>query len=342
MTDLKQTARPYRLAVTGDQVRPDGVSIFGDIGLDRLAEHDIEWEVVPVSDRSLVSGSLTGFDALLMMGGASLTRDDLVGTKLRHVARFGAGYDAIDVPACTDAGVVVTNTPDALRVPMAHAALTMLFALAHNLVPKDRLVRTGRWDDRTDWHGRGLEDVTVGVIGLGGVGAETSKLIRAIGVDVVAYNRSPRPEVAEKLGITQLPLEDVAERSDYLIVAVAGGAGTTNLIDGALLDRMRPGSFLINISRGSVIDEEAVAMRLATGQLRGAALDVFREEPLPTAHAFATSERTIVAPHSLGWTEAFAANVASDSLQAIVDVATGREPANCVNRDAWSRRTPAR
>jgi len=342
MIDLKQAAGPYRLAVTGDQVRPDGASIFGDIGLDRLAEHNIEWEVVPVGDRSLKPGSLVGFDALLMMGGAALTRDDLIGTRLRHVARFGAGYDAIDVPACTDAGVVVTNTPGALRVPMAHAALTMLFALAHNLVPKDRLVRSGRWDDRTDWHGRGLEGVSVGVVGLGSVGTETSRLVRALGIDVVAYNRTPRPDVAEELGVTQLPLEVVAERSDYLIVTVAGGTGTTNLIDGALLDRMRPGSFLINVSRGSVIDEEAVAMRLASRQLRGAALDVFCEEPLPTAHAFATSERTIVAPHSLGWTEAFAANVASDCLQAIVDVAAGREPVNWVNQDAWSRRTSSR
>jgi len=342
MSTIDRTAAVHRLAVTGDQVRPDGSSIFGDLGLDGLVEHGIEWTVVPVADRSFAPGALADFDALLMMGDASLTRADLAGTRIRHVARFGAGYDAIDVEACTEAGVLVTNTPHALRVPMAHAALTMLFSLAHNLIPKDRLVRSGRWNERTNWHGRGLEGVTVGIVGLGGVGAETARLIRALGIEVVAYNRSPRPQIAAELGIAQLPLNEVAERSDYLIVAVAGGSGTTDLVDAELLDRMRTGTFLINVSRGSVIDEEALATRLASGRLRGAALDVFREEPLPVAHPFNASERTVLAPHSLGWTEAFAANVAADCLQAIVDVAQGRDPAHPVNEDAMNRRRSAR
>lgn len=337
MTATTSDTAPYRLAITGDQVAPDGMSLFGDLELDRLVARGIDWSVIPVESATLSSDALAGFDALLMMGGAGLDATSLVRTRLRHVARFGAGYDAIDVAACTKAGVLLTNAPEAVRVPMAHAALGMLFALGHNLVVKDRLVREGRWDERAAWHGRGLQGATVGVVGLGGVGAEISRLLGALGIDVIGYNRTPRP----RLGIAQLPLEDVAARSDYLVVAVSASPGTARLVDDALLGRMRPGSFLVNVSRGSVVDEDAVARRLASGHLRGAALDVFREEPLPATSPLVGSERTVLAPHSLGWTEGFASAVADDAIGAIIDVAEGRLPAHCVNPEAW-RRTPAR
>ncbi|MEV6844897.1 NAD(P)-dependent oxidoreductase [Actinoplanes sp. NPDC051411] len=316
----------YRVAVTGDQAFPDGTTIFGDIGLRRLSSAGLEWSVIAVPNAVLTPAQLDGFDALLMMGGRGITAASLAGTALRHVARFGAGYDAIDVGACTDAGVLLTNAPDAVRVPMAHAALAQLLALAHNLVPKDRLVRTGRWDERVHWPGRGLQDATVGVVGLGNVGTEIVRLLRLLGVSVAGFNRTFRPGV--------MPLEELAAASDYLVVTVSGNPGTRGLISADILARMRPGAFLINLSRGSVVDEDALISALKNGRLRGAALDVFEHEPLPPDSPLLTMDNVVLTPHSLCWTDGFARAVADSAITAILDVAAGRTPRHAVNPEA--------
>lgn len=325
---------PYRVAVTGDQVRADGTSIFGDIGLGRLGEAGLEWQVVPVPDPTVSAATVRGFDALLLMGDRAVDASTLADGTLRHVARFGAGYDRVDVAACTAAGVVLTNTPEAVRTPMAHAALTMVLALAHEVLAKDRLVREGRWEDRPAHQGKGLIGATVGIVGLGGVGAETARLLRALGVDVVAYNRTPRPALAAELGVLQLPLPDVAAAADYLVVAVSATPETVGLVDAAVLAAMRPGSFLVNLSRGVVVDEDALAAALRGGRLRGAALDVFRCEPLPLSSPLLELDRVLLSPHSLCWTDSFARAVADSAVGALIDVARGRTPQDVVNPEA--------
>lgn len=328
--------RPYRVAVTGDQVREDGSSIFGDIGLARLADAGLEWQVVPVPEPTVPAERLRGFDALLLMGDRRVDASSLAGGTVRHVARFGAGYDAVDVAACSAAGVVVTNTPDAVREPMAHAALAMVLALAHQLVAKDGLVRTGRWDRRPELQGKGLTGATVGVVGLGGVGAQVARTFRALGVDVVAYNRTPRPELARALGVRQAGLLDVAAAADYLVVAVAGAPGTAGLIDAAVLAAMKPDAYLVNVSRGAVVDEDALVAALSAGRPRGAALDVFRQEPLPLDSPLLALDGVLLSPHSLCWTDGFARAVADSALAALVDVAHGRAPEHPVNPDVVS------
>lgn len=301
----------YRVAVTGDQASPDGSTIFGDIGLARLPSY----AVIDVPSPTLTAEQLAGFDALLMMGGRGITAASLAGTALRHIARFGAGYDAIDIDACTAAGVVVTNTPDAVRVPMAHAALTQILALAHALVAKDQLVRAGGWERRL---GRGLQNATVGVVGVGNVGGEVLRLLRALGVDVVGYDRTT-------------PIDD---RADYLVVTVPGGPANRHLINADVLAGMKPGAFLINLARGSVVDEAALVTALRSGHLRGAALDVFEHEPLPRDSPLLTMDNVVLTPHSLCWTDGFAHAVADSAITAILDVAAGRTPRHAVNPEA--------
>jgi len=324
----------YRVAVTGDQVRDDGSSIFGDLGLQRLRDAGLDWKVVPVPGARICAEQVLGFDALLLMGDRAVDATTLAGGRLRHVARFGAGYDQVDIAACTAAGVLVTNTPDGVRVPMAHAALTMVLALAHELAPKDRLVREGRWDQRASHQGRGLIGATVGVVGVGNVGAEIVRTFRQLGISVVAYNRTPRPEVLEPIGVPQLPLLEVAAASDFLVVAVAATAQTVCLIDADVLRAMRPEAYLVNLSRGMVVDEQALVAALRENRLRGAALDVFRREPLPLDSPLLTLDRVLLSPHSLCWTDGFARGVADSALGALIDVAQGRVPPHLVNPDA--------
>jgi phosphoglycerate dehydrogenase-like enzyme len=325
--------RPYRVFVTGDQAFLDGSTIFGDIGLDRLTAAGIEWTVIPVPEDTVTAAQLRGADAVLLMGGRRIESQSLSDGALRHVARFGAGYDAVDVAACTAAGVVVTNTPAAVRTPMAHAALAMVLALAHELLAKDRLVRTGRWGERSQHQGRGLMGATVGLIGLGGVGEQIARIFRTLGVDVVAYNRTARPQLVEELGIRQLTLHEVAALSDYLVVALAGNPGTSGVVDSSVIASMRSEAFLINVSRGAVIDEPALVDALRAHRIRGAALDVFQHEPLEPDDALLGLDNVLLSPHSLCWTDGFARAVADSAISALIDVADEQVPRNVVNTE---------
>ena len=330
--DARELTAPYRIAVTGDQAQPDGTTIFGDIGLARLDDAGFEWTVIPVDGPVLTPADLLGYDALLMMGGKGIDRSSFdETTTLRHIARFGAGYDAIDVDACTSAGIILSNASEAVRTPMALAALTLVMALAHNLLPKDHLVRSGEWFERTQWQGVGLSSRTVGIVGIGSIGAETARMFKAIGVHVIAYNRSDKSELADSIGVTLLPLREVAEASDFLVVTVAGGSGTAGLISSDVISAMKPGAYLVNVSRGSVVDEVALIDALESGRLAGAGLDVFEKEPVEPTSPLIGMENVILTPHSLSWTDEFAAAVADSVITALLDVGDGRAPQHIVN-----------
>ncbi|MGO1768750.1 MAG: NAD(P)-dependent oxidoreductase [Microbacterium sp.] len=320
---------PYRLAVTGADVAPDGTTTFGDIGLDRLP--GVEWRALPAEKRRVDAEDVGDCDAVLILGAERFDAASIPqGGRLRHVARFGAGFDSVDTVACEAAGITVTNTPDAVRRPVAEAALTLILALAHNLRIKDGLVRSGRWNERARWRGRGVTGRTVGIVGFGGIGQETARLAGALGIDVVAWNRTPRPDDAERLGVRMLPLDELLAVSDYVVVAVAANDGTRHLIGERELSLLRPTSFLVNVARGSVIDEEALVEALGAGRIAGAGLDVFAEEPLPADHPLTELDGVILAPHSLCWTDEFTDAVSASVREAVLDVREGRAPRHAV------------
>ncbi len=320
---------PYRLAVTGADVAPDGSTTFGDIGLDRLP--GVEWHALPAGKRRIDAADVADCDAVLILGAERFDAASIPqGGRLRHVARFGAGFDSVDTSACEAAGITVTNTPDAVRRPVAEAALTLILALAHNLRIKDGLVRSGRWSERANWRGRGVTGRTVGVVGFGGIGQETARLVTALGIDVVAWNRTPRPDDAERLGVRMLPLDELLAASDYVVVAVAANDGTRHLIGQRELSLLRPTSFLVNVARGSVIDEGALVEALDAGRIAGAGLDVFAEEPLPADHPLTGLDGVILAPHSLCWTDEFTDAVSASVREAVLDVRDGRAPRHAV------------
>ena len=329
----------YRVAVTKGYAEEDGSTIFGDIGLSRLTEAGLEWKVLREKAGHLAPHQLEGFDAALVLGAERVSEESLPADgRLRHIARFGAGFDAIDVEACSRRGVLLTNCPDAVRRPVADSAIALLFALAHNLVIKDRLVREGRWEERAAWRGSGLAGATVGVVGLGGIGQETARLVRSLGIRTIAYNRSDRRREARTLGVEVLPLDAVLAQSDYLIITVSGNAGTRHLIGERELSLMKPTSRLINLARGSVVDEDALVSRLSDGRLAGAGLDVFEREPLDVTSPLTAMENVILAPHSLCWTDSFTAAVSSSVMESIIEASRGVMPRNAVNPQAWPER----
>lgn len=334
--------RPYRIGLTADCAEPDGTTIFGDIGLFRLVEAGLSWEVMPAVDGHVPAVDVLGrYDAVLSFGHLHFPRELVAATpRLVHVARFGAGHDGIDIGGLAAEGVVVTTTPQAVRRPLALAALTMLLAVSHRLVENHRAATSGRWTDRGRYRGAGLAGRTVGIVGFGGVGADLAGLLAPLGVRVIAADPFADADRAATLGVTLVDLGQLASAADYVVVTAALTPGTHHLIGAAFLAEMRSTAYLVNVARGGLVDQAALTEALLHGSLAGAALDVLDPEPPARDDPLLAMDNVIVTPHALCWTADFTRDVATSVVDALVDVAYGRPPAHPVDPgvlDHWRR-----
>ncbi|MEE9251386.1 MAG: NAD(P)-dependent oxidoreductase, partial [Alphaproteobacteria bacterium] len=200
--------------------------------------------------------------------------------KLRIIACALKGADNFDVDACTRRGVMVTIVPDLLTAPAAELAVGLMISLARRIVEGDRYVRGGGFRGwRPVLYGGTLDGSTVGLLGAGAVGKAIAQRLRGFGCTMLYHDEIPiAPDEEQRLGLTRAPFTELVGRSDFLVVAVPLVDGTKHLIDAHVLRKLKPGCHLVNISRGSVVDEQAVADALARGRLGGYAADVFEME----------------------------------------------------------------
>ena len=328
----------FRVGITRDFLKPDGTIGFGDIGL-RLLEADswIEWEFLAEDTRELRADQVCDYDALLVLG-ARVTAATLAGAdRLAIVARFGVGYDSVDVAACTDAAVLLTITPDGVRRPVAVSALTFLLALSHKLLVKDRLTRAGRWAEKLGHMGQGLTGRTLGVVGVGNVGSELFRLAGPFGMRHVGHDPLLRPAERAGGGIEWLGLEELLRQSDYVCLCCALTPQTHHLMNAERLALMKPTAYLINVARGPVVDQQELTEALRVGRLAGAGLDVFEKEPVDPSDPLLALDNVIVAPHALCWTDECFLGIGRSACTAAIAVASGKVPAHVVNRDVLSR-----
>ena len=326
-----------KVGLTRDLLTPSGEPSFGRGPLAILdAEPSIDWEFLPEAVPRITPEIAARYDLLYvnspLVDRASVSRPD---RRVRLVARHGVGYDSVDVAAMTGAGVVVTNTPVAVRRPVAVAALTMLLALAGRLFAKDRLTRAGRWDERTAHMGLGLTTRTLGVIGVGGIGSELLALARPFGWRMLAADPYVPAERIAALGATRLPLDQMLAQCDFVVCACILNDETRHLIDRARLARMKREAFLVNLARGPVVDEAALVEALRAGALAGAGLDVFEREPVDPANPLLAMDEVIVTPHALCWTDECFDAIAREGLGCVAAFARGERPASVVNPQAW-------
>src|SRR5919107_2058577 len=185
----------FRVGLTRDFLREDGTLGWGDIGLGALDEaKGIEWEFLPEGGHELTAEQVRPYDALIVLA-PRVTAATLGGAdRLSLIARFGVGYDSVDVEACTSNGVILTITPDGVRRPVAASILTLLLALGHRLQIKDRIARSGRWEERLGHMGTGLTGKTLGSIGLGNIGREMFELARPLDMHHLAHDPHVTPE----------------------------------------------------------------------------------------------------------------------------------------------------
>jgi phosphoglycerate dehydrogenase-like enzyme len=328
-------AEPFRVGVTRDFIRPDGSLGFGGHGVRLLEETPgIEWAYLPEHGKNLRPEDIAGFDALGLLG-ARVTPETLVGNeRLALVARFGVGYDNVDVPACTANGVLLTITPESVRRPMAVVNLTFLLALASRLLEQDKLTRAGRWADKQEALGTGLMGKTVGTIGFGNIAREFHTIAKPLGMRHIATDPYADPATAEAAGVELLDLETLLREADFVIVASTLTPETRHLLNAERLALMKPTAYLISTARGPIVDQRALYEALRERRIAGAGMDVFEEEPVDANEPILQLENVIVTPHALCWTDECDRIMGESVLRSILDVSQGRVPVNVVNRDA--------
>jgi lactate dehydrogenase-like 2-hydroxyacid dehydrogenase len=260
---------------------------------------------------AVVSSSRNGVDAALI--------DSL--PNLRMVSHFGVGYDNVDAEHARQRGVVVSNTPDVLTDCVADLAIAMLVDVARGLTAGDRYVRRGDWPKGPMPLAARASGKRLGILGLGRIGRAIAKRAEAFGMTIRYHNRRPVPGTAYGY---EPSLASLARNSDFLMVATSGGAATKGLVSREVLEALGPKGFVINIARGSVIDEPVLLEFLQQKKIAGAALDVFADEPR-VPEAFFALENVVLAPHIASATvetRAAMANLVLENLDRFF--ATGR------------------
>jgi phosphoglycerate dehydrogenase-like enzyme len=323
----------FHVGVTRDFLRADGQLGFGDIGLSKLdTAPDVKWEFLPDNVSELTSDHAGRYDALLVLAPRVTVSTLANQPRLALVARFGVGYDSIDVEACTRAGVALTITPDGVRRPVAVAVLTFLLALSHKLTVKDRLIREGRWADKLDHMGMGLTGRTLGLIGLGNIGREVFQLTAPLAMRHLAADPFVKPADAAGSGVELVDLETLLRDSDFVVVMCALTERTRHLLNAPRLALMKPTAYLINMARGPIVDQAALTKVLQERRIAGAGLDVFEQEPISPDDPLLKLDNVILAPHALCWTDECFAGIGKSAVESILDVAAGRVPRNVVNQ----------
>jgi D-3-phosphoglycerate dehydrogenase len=325
----------YRVGITRDILDSRGAPAFGDAALDILRKaSDIEWEYLPEIVPEIRADHAASYDAIYV-NNARVPDTAVAGAdcRLRVVARHGVGYDSVDVPAMTRAGVVVTHTPSSMPRPVATVALTFILALAGRLFFKDRITRNGRWNERMDNMGMGLTGRTLGVIGAGRIGKELLRMARAFDLNLLAADPYVNAIELGYVGARKVDLDTLMAQSDFVVVCCLLNDETRHLVSTQQFAQMKPTAYFINVARGPIVDEAALIEALRAKKIAGAALDVFEREPVAADNPLLAMDNVIVTPHSLCWTDECFHNMAVTGLQSIVDALGGRRPEFVVNRE---------
>jgi len=327
----------FKLGIVRDVLNASGEPFFGKEALDVLKANPlIEWEYTPERVKEIPSDWAARYDALYVnssrVSAATVGRSD---RRLRIVARHGVGYDSVDVAALTAKGIVLTNTPLAIRRPVAVATLTLLFALAGRLFAKDRITRAGRWVERNDLMGVGLVGRTIGIVGAGGIGQELLRVSAPFGLRRLVADPHASDAAITGLGAARVPLAQLLREADFVVIACLLNDETHHLIGAAQFAQMKSSAYFINVARGPIVDEPALIEALQAGRIAGAGLDVFEQEPVDPANPLLGMDNVIVTPHALCWTDECFHAIACAGLQSVVDFSLGKRPAHVVNPPAW-------
>jgi phosphoglycerate dehydrogenase-like enzyme len=340
---------PFKVFFTGDYLDESGAVKYGDIGLDALANSGCV-ETGFLLDQKPSPCDSTYLDRLYSLqitpeqvaqaNGIVIFRPWVKASAFANgaenlvvLARAGAGYDKIDLAACTANDVVVFNAPDTLTHSTASAAFTLMLALAKKLPQQEDLVRTGRWDRQAEVLGDDLIGKTLGIVGLGKTGAELARLVAPFHMNLLAYSPSADPLQAEALGVRLVDLDGLLRTSDVVSLHCRLEDRTRGMLGERELGLLKASAYLVNVARGELIDDSALIRVLRERKIAGAGLDVFETEPLPVSSPLLELDNVILTPHWLPSTHRAARATRDLIVRNLLRVAQGLVPQYVINTE---------
>jgi D-3-phosphoglycerate dehydrogenase len=315
--------RPAFRALVSDPIAEAGLEIL---------RRDPDVEVVVKTDHTAeeLERAVAEADALLVRSQTKVTADMIeAAPRLKVIARAGVGVDNVDVPAATRRGIIVLNSPEGNTIAATEHAIALLLALSRRIPEAYDSMRKGEWK-RSKFVGVEVYNKVLGIIGLGKIGAEVARRARALGMRLLAFDPFIATELAERLGVELVTLDDLLARSDYITIHAPLTKDTRGLIGKAELEKAKHGVRIINSARGGIVDERALADAVKAGIVAGAAVDVFEEEP-PKDSPLLGVDGIIVTPHLGASTEEAQIKVAVDVAEQVMDVLHGRPARTAVN-----------
>ncbi len=333
--------RRFRVALTADFFREDGELAQPEVGLEILAGAPyVEVAAFPTHESPVQAEQIGTAQGVIVRGPRVTTETLKNSSNLLAIARFGVGYDSVDVAACTNSDVLLFITPGAVDRPVAEATLAWMLALSHQVKIKDRLVREGSWSLSKGYVGWEIRDRTLGIIGLGRIGKGVARIMQGLGLaQILAYDPYVDSAVAEGLGVKLVPLDTLLTESDFVSLHCPLNDTTRNLIGARELSLMKREAFLINVARGGVVNEDALYEALKAGQIAGAGIDVFVGEPLAEPSRFGEFENVLLAPHAIAVTREHGRDIGRMACRGMVELCAGRKPAGMINPEVMDRRS---
>ena len=302
-------------------------------GIELLESEGVEIiSLPPGSDESSLQEAAPGADGLITRGGIRVTREIMASSpRLRAIGVHGIGCDHVDLGAAGDLGRIVFNTPTALTETVAEMAIAMMLGLTRRVVSADKAVRAGEWTRKYgDLRGTELMGKTVGIIGLGRIGAAVARRLKPFGVELIYHDIVRHIGLEEELGIEKVELDSLLGKAEVITLHTPYTPQTHHLISEREFGLMRGGVYIVNTARGRVIDQEALIGALQRGKVAGAALDVFEAEPLDPSNPLASMDNVILTPHLGASSNEAMRRVAVQVAEGALKVLRGEVPDNPV------------
>jgi D-3-phosphoglycerate dehydrogenase len=304
---------------------------LGQAGLEMLDQaEDAQYDMKTGMSKEELIAVIPDYDALIIRSGTKADADVLAaGKKLRVVGRAGVGIDNIDIPAASQRGIIVMNTPTANNIATAEQALTLMLAASRHTVPAHNSLAAGRWD-RSKYVGHELYGKTLGVIGFGRIGGLVAARAQAFGMEVIAYDPYVSEEIAKEKNVTLVDLEDLFPAADYITLHTAYTPETDKIINADSIAQMKDGVVIVNGARGKLIDEQALADALQSGKVRAAGIDVYSSEP-PQDNPLIGLPNVVHTPHLGASTKEAQREVARNMAEQVLDALRGVDFRHAVN-----------
>ena len=319
-----------RILVT-EKIADEGLAVLG-----RAGQVDVRLDL----DKAGLLAAIADYDALVVRSATKVTAEVIdAGVKLRVVGRAGTGVDNIDVDAATRRGIIVVNAPASNNIAVAELTIGLILGLARQIPQAHASLQSGKWE-RTKYSGWEVRGKTLGLIGLGRIGSEVAHRARGLEMSVLAFDPVVSFDRAEQIGVELVTMDELVQRSDVISIHVPITDGTRNLFSAARIAQMKPGAFLLNASRGGIIDEAALVEAINAGKLGGAALDVYNVEPPPADSPILHHPKILTVPHIGASTAEAQTSAGTEVAEGVATAIAGGTPRYAVNApfvapEAW-------